>query len=229
MQAVSHAIDAPTTVGAVQEPDGAITLVVVEDHPALRRGLELLFRREGFRVVGSTGDAERAYDLIRRRRPAVTVTDISLPGESGIDLTKRLLREDPGVGILLYTGLDDQVLLSEALDCGARGFALKAGPPEQLWEAIRTVAKGGSYVDPALTPLLLARSTTERIGVLSPREREVLDLLAQGLNGEDAATRLVISSEKVRTHVRNAMNKLEAHTRAHAIVIALRQGEINAQ
>ena len=94
---------------------------------------------------------------------------------------------------------------------------------------MRYALRSGSYVDPALKPLLLARSTTERIGVLSPREREVLDLLAQGLNGEDAATRLVISSETVRTHVRNAMNKLEAHTRAHAIVIALRQGEINAQ
>ena len=229
MQTVNHAIDdATTTVGAVHEPDGAITLVIVEDHTALRRGLELLLRGDEFRVVGSTGDAERAYDLIRRRKPAVTVADISLPGESGIELTKGLLREDPDLGILLYTGLGDQVLLSEALDCGARGFALKAGPPEQLREAIRTVAQGGPYVDPALKPLLLARSTTERIGVLSPREREVLDLLAQGLNGEEAATRLMISPETIRTHVRNAMDKLEAHTRAHAIVIALRHGEINA-
>ena len=227
---MSQAIDdASTPRGSVEQRDGAITLVIVEDHPALRRGLELLLRGEGFRVVGSTGDAEHAYELVRKRRPAVTVADISLPGESGIDLTKGLLREDPDLGILLYTGLGDQVLLSDALDCGARGFALKAGSPEELREAIRIVAKGGSYVDPALKPLLLARSTTDSIGVLSPREREVLDLLAQGLNGEEAAKRLVLSPETIRTHVRNAMDKLEAHTRAHAIVIALRQGEISAQ
>jgi DNA-binding CsgD family transcriptional regulator len=81
-------------------------------------------------------------------------------------------------------------------------------------------------VDERLRPLLLARFTTERIGVLSPREREVLDLLAKGLNGEEVAERLVLSPETVRTHVRNAMEKLEANTRVHAVAIALRQGEI---
>ena len=88
------------------------------------------------------------------------------------------------------------------------------------------MAAGEAYVDPRLRPLLLARFTTERIGVLSPREREVLDLLAQGLTGEQVATRLSLSPETVRTHVRNAMDKLEAHTRVHAVAIALRQGEI---
>ena len=218
---------AETPVGSTPDRDDPITLVIVEDHPALRRGLELLLRGDGFRVVGSTGDAEAAYHLVRKRRPAVTVTDISLSGESGIELARGLLREDPELGILLYTGLGDEVLLSEALDCGARGFALKAGAPEELRRAIRTVAAGGSYVDPALKPLLLAQSTTRDIGVLTPREREVLDLLAQNLNGEEAARRLVLSPETVRSHVRNAMEKLEAHTRAHAIVLALRQGEIS--
>jgi DNA-binding NarL/FixJ family response regulator len=152
--------------------------------------------------------------------------DINLPGQSGIELTKRLLEENPDLGVLLYTGIDDQDTLSEALDCGARGFALKAGPPEELLTAIRAVARGDTYVDSRLRPLLLARSTTEKIGMLSPREREVLDLLAKGLTGEDVAERLTLSPETVRTHVRNAMTKLEAHTRVHAVAIALRQGEI---
>ena len=201
-------------------------MVIVEDHVALRRGLELLLRDSDCRVVGTADDAESARALVARRRPDVAIVDINLPGESGIDLTRALLEDNPALGVLLYTGVDDQDTLAAALDCGARGFALKAGAPEELLRAIRTVAAGEAYVDQRLRPLLLARLTTERIGVLSPREREVLDLLAQGLTGEEVAMRLSLSPETIRTHVRNAMDKLEAHTRVHAVAIALRQGEI---
>ena len=164
--------------------------------------------------------------MIGRRRPDVAVVDINLPDGSGIDLCRSVLADDPDLGVLLYTGVEDRETLGEALDCGARGFALKAGAPEELLAAIRAVAAGQSYVDQRLRPLLLARFTTEKIGVLSPREREVLDLLSKGLNGEEVAVRLTLSPETVRTHVRNAMNKLEAQTRVHAVAIALRQGEI---
>jgi DNA-binding NarL/FixJ family response regulator len=210
----------------VPQADGSVNVVIVEDHVALRRGLELLLRDTDCRVIGTAGDAETALSLVDRRRPDVAIVDISLPGQSGIELTRNLLAQNPDLGVLLYTGVDDHETLSEALDCGARGFALKAGAPEELIGAIRAVAAGESYVDQRLRPLLLGRMTTERIGVLSPREREVLDLLAQGLTGEEVATRLTLSPETVRTHVRNAMDKLEAHTRVHAVAIALRQGEI---
>jgi DNA-binding NarL/FixJ family response regulator len=207
-------------------PDDAVTVVIVEDHVALRRGLELLLRDSDCRVVGVADDAEAALPMVERRKPTVAVIDINLPGESGIELTRKLLAENDQLGVLLYTGIDDQEILREALDCGARGFALKAGAPEELLTAIKTVAEGRTYVDQRLRPLLLARFTTDRIGVLSPREREVLDYLAKGLTGEDVAARLGLSPETVRTHVRNAMDKLEAHTRVHAVAIALRQGEI---
>jgi DNA-binding NarL/FixJ family response regulator len=210
----------------VAHAEESVTVVIVEDHVALRRGLELLLRDTDCRVIGTADDAEAALSLVERRRPDVAIVDINLPGRSGIELTRSLLEQNPEIGVLLYTGVDDQDTLSEALDCGARGFALKAGPPEELLGAIRTVAAGESYVDRRLRPLLLGRLTTERIGLLSPREREVLDLLAQGLTGEEVATRLTLSPETVRTHVRNAMDKLEAHTRVHAVAIALRQGEI---
>ncbi len=203
-----------------------VTVVIVEDHLALRKGLELLLRDTEFSVVGAADDAEDGEILINRERPAVAIVDIGLPGRSGLELTRRVLAGDPDFGVLLYTGIGDQDTLVRALDSGARGFALKAGSPEELLAALRAVARGESYVDERLRPLLLARFTTERIGVLSPREREVLDLLAQGLNGEEVAERLVLSPETVRTHVRNAMEKLEANTRVHAVAIALRQGEI---
>ena len=208
----------------------SVTVVIVEDHVALRRGLELLLRDTECKVVGVADDAESGVSIIERRRPTVAVVDINLPGMNGIELTRALMRAErepaTGTAVLLYTGIDDQEVLSAALDCGASGFALKAGPPEELLTAIRTVAAGGTYVDKRLRPLLLARGTTERIGVLSPREREVLDYLAKGLTGEEVASRLGLSPETVRTHVRNAMDKLEAHTRVHAVAIALRHGEI---
>jgi DNA-binding NarL/FixJ family response regulator len=204
-----------------------IRVLIVEDNFYTRLGTVSFLRGQpGVQVVGEAPSGEDAISLVARRRPDVVIVDINLPGESGIELTRALLDEDPDLGVLLYTGVDDQDTLAAALDCGARGFALKAGPPEELLGAIRAVASGDAYVDPRLRPLLLARLTTERIGVLSPREREVLDLLAQGLTGEEVAVRLSLSPETVRTHVRNAMDKLEAHTRVHAVAIALRQGEI---
>ena len=206
-------------------PD-AVSLVLVEDHLALREGLELLLTREGCKVLGSVGDPEEAVEIIERTGPDVAIVDIRLPGESGIGLTRRLLRDRPDLGVVLYTGHSDVQLLYEGLDSGARGYALKDGPPEELLEAIRSIAAGGTYVDPRLRPALLSRGATRRVPHLSPREREILDLLAQGLTGERIATQLFLSPETVRTHVRNAMEKLEANTRVHAIAIALRQGEI---
>ena len=218
-------VDAP----AATDPSSqrSPTLFIVEDHAALRRGVELLMRSEGVRVVGTAGDAAAAAELIPRRRPDVVLADIGLPGESGVELARRLLEEDPELGILLYTGLDDAGALREALDCGARGFALKAGDPGELIAAISLVAAGQGYVDPRLEPLLFARSTTEEIRILSVREREVLALLADGMSGEEVAKRLFLSPETVRTHIRNTMAKLEADTRVHAIAIALRRGEIS--
>lgn len=204
----------------------AASVVIVEDHVALRKGVELLIRARGHKVIGVAGDAAEALRLIPRRRPDVALVDIGLPDESGIVLATRLLREDPDLGILLYTGLDDQEVLRRGLDCGARGFALKAGAPEELMAAIERVAAGHGYVDPRLEPLIFNRATTERIGVLSNREREVLALLAEGMTGEEIARRLFLSPETVRTHLRNTMEKLEAQTRAHAIAIALRLSEI---
>ena len=208
-------------------PDSnGVSLVLVEDHLALREGLELLLAREGCQILGSVGDPQEAFDVIEQTAPDVAIVDIRLPGESGIGLTRRLLRERPDLGVVLYTGHSDVQLLYEGLDSGARGYALKDGPPEELLEAIRSIAAGGTYVDPRLRPALLSRGATKRVPHLSPREREILDLLAQGLTGERIASQLFLSPETVRTHVRNAMEKLEANTRVHAIAIALRQGEI---
>lgn len=204
-----------------------MNVVIVDDHVALRRGMELLLRRHGHHVVGTADDAESAEALILRRRPDVTLIDLSLPGRSGAALTRTLLEADPELRIVLYTGAGDERQLLDGLDAGAAGFALKSGDPDELEQAMITVAEGGDYLDPRLTPLLV-RDGRGRTGMLSPREREVLELLAQGLSGEDAAKELVLSAETVRTHVRNAMSKLGATTRVHAVALALQRGEISA-
>jgi DNA-binding NarL/FixJ family response regulator len=205
-----------------------LNVVIVDDHVALRRGMELLLRRAGHHIVGTADDAESGEALILRRRPDVSVIDLALPGRSGAELTRSLLAEDPSFRIVLYTGAGDERQLLEGLDAGAAGFALKSGDPEELEEAIRTVAAGDEYVDPRVTPLLAASGNSGRTQLLSPREREILELLSRGLSGEDAAKQLFLSSETVRTHVRNAMTKLGATTRVHAVALALQCGEISA-
>jgi DNA-binding NarL/FixJ family response regulator len=205
----------------------ALRLVIVEDHQALREGLELLLDREGCKVVGAAGTAVEGRKLIERLDPDVALVDIRLGEESGIDLTRALLDADPARRVVLYTGSSDVDLLTSGLDSGARGYALKEGTPRELTGALTTVAEGGTYVDPRLRPQLLARGTTQRLPSLSKREREIMDLLAQGLTGEQVAERLVLSSETVKTHIRNAMGKLEANTRVHAVAIALREGFIS--
>jgi DNA-binding NarL/FixJ family response regulator len=204
-----------------------LNVVIVDDHVALRRGMELLLRRAGHHVVGTADDAESGEALILRRRPDVALVDLALPGKSGAEMTRSLLAEDPQLRIILYTGAADERQLLDALDAGAAGFALKSGDPEELEQAILTVAGGGDYLDPRLTPLL-GKELTGRPKTLSPREREIMGLLSQGLSGEEAAKQLFLSSETVRTHVRNAMTKLGAATRAHAVALSIQRGEIEA-
>lgn len=195
--------------------------VIVEDHDALSRGLELVLGRAGIEVVGSARTEQEGYELILRERPGLAVIDLGLEEGSGVALARRLAKSEPELGVLIYTGLEDEALLRDALRSGARGFALKAGPARDLVAAAGAVAAGGNYVDPHLAAML-DDVVPRDVAVLSPREREVMALLAGGLKGPQVAERLRISPDTVRTHVENAMNKLDARTRAHAIAIALR-------
>ena len=209
--------------GTVLSPSDPIRLVVIEDHVALRTALEMLLGRHGCVIIGSAGTAAEAETLMCRVRPDVAIVDVHLPDESGIGLSKRLLERDPELGLLLYTGADDRETLQEAVDCGARGLALKAGAHDELAGAVRTIAAGGTHLDPRLAPQLAAASPSSGpdAGAPSPREREILQLLADGLTGEQAAELLVLSATTVQTHVRNAMRKLGARTRVEAITLAL--------
>lgn len=199
--------------------------VIVEDHDALSRGLELVLGKAGIDVVGSARTEQEGYEIILRERPGLAVVDIGLEDGSGVELARRLAESEPDLGVLIYTGLDDEGLLREAIHSGARGFALKAGPARDLVAAARAVASGGSYVDPHLT-FVLGESASGEVATLSPREREVMAALAEGLKARQVAERLGIAPDTVRTHVEHAMHKLDARTRVHAIAIALQHGLI---
>jgi DNA-binding NarL/FixJ family response regulator len=128
--------------------------------------------------------------------------------------------------VILYTGDSDAELLYSGLDSGARGYALKAGPLAELVGAIERIAAGGSYVDPRLDRILLSPRATAQLPQLSPREREIMHLMAEGLTADAIAQQLTVSVETVRTHVRNVIRKLQARNRVHAIALALERGEI---
>ncbi|HEX3689890.1 MAG TPA: response regulator transcription factor [Solirubrobacteraceae bacterium] len=200
-----------------------LEVIVVDDHLAMRRGIELLLREAGFRIAGVAGTLDEARAILARRRFDVALLDVQLGSESSVGLVEDLLREDPTSPIVLYTGYTgSDSMLHEAVRAGARGFVLKTSPAPRLTDALRAVATGGTYVDPELAGRLAEDGEMQRLSALSARELEVLGLLADGLNGQMIAERLFLSPETVRTHVRNATSKMGARTRVQAVAMVVR-------
>ncbi len=205
------------------EPSGSPTLVLVEQHEALRDGLAVLLERSGFEVQGCATTAARGEEVITDRKPDMAVVGVDLPDERGTELVRRLSDRPPCPKFVIYTGLSDPDLLEAAYRSGARGLVAKPAGLPVLVEALREVWRGGRYFDPRFAP---KRNGNGGAKAISGRESEILTMLAQGLSGEEIAQRLVLSPETIRTHIRNAMSKLEARTRTEAVVKALARGEI---
>jgi len=202
-----------------------VTCLVADDHPAVLEAVGGHLEAAGVRVAGRAQDGHEALAKIGSLRPQIALLDLRMPGPGGIEIARQAARDNPETAVVLYTGYGDRALLTEALDAGVRGFVLKEAPLEDLVRAIRAVARGETYVDPVLAGALavgLAGSAPE----LTQREREVLRLLADGLSNEEIGKRLFISAETVRTHVRKAMDKLDADTRTEAVAKAIRQSLI---
>jgi DNA-binding NarL/FixJ family response regulator len=202
-----------------------ITCLIVDDHEVVREGLRLSLSRAGhIRVVGEAADGASAVALAERRLPDVVLMDVRMPGMDGLEATQKLLQARPNANVLIFTAYSERALLTQALEVGARGYILKEASHATLVRAIETVADGRSYIDPALMPAFLEDRGRE--GLLTAREREILQLLADGMSNPDAAEKLFISQETVKSHVRHILTKLEADTRTHAVAIALRQSII---
>ena len=203
-----------------------ITCLIVDDHEVVREGLRLsLSRAPHIRVVGEAGDGRAAIDMAERRKPNVVIMDVRMPGLDGLDATKELIEKEPNAAVLIFTAYSERSLLARGLESGAKGYILKEAPHETLVRAIEKVAGGDSFIDPALMPAFL--SGKDREDMLTAREREILQLLADGMSNADVAQRLFISQETVKSHVRHILAKLEADTRTHAVAIALRDAIID--
>lgn len=208
----------------MEEAGGNPSLVLVEQHEALRDGLAVLLERRGFNVLGCATTAAAGEEVIREQKPDVAVVGIDLPDERGTELVRRISGNGVGSKCLIYTGLNDPALLEAAYRAGAQGLVAKPAGLSVLVDALREVWRGGRYFDPSFRKG--NGNGAEATKALSNRESEILGLLAEGLTGEEIAKRLVLSPETVRTHIRNAMEKLSAKTRVEAVVKALDLGEV---
>jgi DNA-binding NarL/FixJ family response regulator len=203
-----------------------ITCLIVDDHEVVREGLRLsLSRAPHIRVVGEASDGASAIELVERRKPDVVIMDVRMPGMDGLEATKEILKVLPDTAVLIFTAFSERSLLARGLDSGARGYILKEAPHETLLRAIERLAAGEGYIDPALMPAFL--SGKDQTEMLTAREREILQLLADGMSNADVASKLFISQETVKSHVRHILAKLEADTRTHAVAIALRESIID--
>jgi DNA-binding NarL/FixJ family response regulator len=201
--------------------------LIADDHPAIVDAVaRFLEDAEAVELVGRARDGEQALRLIRELQPDVAILDVRMPALSGIEIARRLWEERAKSLVILYTAATERSVVLEALDAGARGFLLKEAPLDDLVRAVTMVCGGGTYVDPALTSLLAGPGAAARLPALSKREREVLRLLADGMRNEQVALTLSISPLTVRTHVKKAMDKLEADTRTQAVARALRESLI---
>jgi DNA-binding NarL/FixJ family response regulator len=199
----------------------------VDDHSVVRQGLDILFGDlDDLELVGTVSTGEDALEAVKRLKPQIVLIDVRLPGIDGVSVVKRIHAEAPGVQFVMFSAYGDKRLLSDAIAAGARGYVMKGSPPEDLLRAIRTVAGGKAFVDPSLSPALLMTEGGPAEQPLSEREREILQLLAEGYHTEEVARRIGLSAETVKSDTKRVIAKLQADTRTHAVAIALRQAMI---
>ena len=207
----------------------ATKCLVVDDHTVVTQGLDLLLGDiDDLELVGTVHTGEEALEAVERLKPQVVLMDVRLPGIDGVSAVKRIQQSVPSVQFVMFSAYGDKRLLSDALAAGARGYVMKGSPPEDLVRAIRTVAEGKAFVDPSLSPMLLIKEgapTAEQ--ALSEREREILQLLAEGYHTEEVARRIGLSVETVKSDTKRVIAKLQADTRTHAVAIALRHALID--
>ena len=223
--------DAPPD--GVEEP---ISVLIADDQALVRAGFRAILEEQpGIIVVGDAADGRDAIDLARRRRPDVVLMDIQMPDLDGIEATRRILRDaddEHPIAVLMLTTFDLNEYVYEALRAGASGFLLKDVLPEQLIAAVRVVAAGDGLIAPTITKRLIeqfirsAPPTTPppALDALTPREVEVLTLIARGLSNGEIADELVLSQSTVKTHVKRILAKLDARDRVQAVVLAYEAG-----
>ncbi|MGY1651296.1 response regulator [Geodermatophilus sp. SYSU D01119] len=213
---------------------GRLRVVVADDHALVRSGITGLLEAGDVEVVGEAGDGAEAVEVALRTRPDVVVMDVRMPRLDGIEATRRLRRDPAGPQVLVLTTFDLDEYVFRALEAGAAGFLLKDAPPGRLVDAVRTVADGDALLAPAVTRRLIERHLRAPVPArgpdaaadLSPREREVWLLVAQGLSNAEIAGSLVVTEATVKAHVTRLLAKLGVRDRVQAVVRAYETGVV---
>ena len=239
--------DAPVSNGEPLQPGGAerpgevsgtISVVLADDQALMRMGFRMVLEaEEDIAVVGEASDGTSALAQAKALNPDVILMDVRMPGMNGIEATERIARECPGTRVLILTTFDLDEYAFAGLRAGASGFLLKDTRPAELAEAIRTVASGEAVVSPRITQRMLemfasslpnsgtpAQASDPRIDSLTPREKEILVLMSQGMSNAEIAEHLVVSATTVKTHVGNVLAKLDVRDRVQAVVVAYETG-----
>ena len=239
--------DAPVSNGEPVQPGGAerpgevsgpISVVLADDQALMRMGFRMVLEAEDdINVVGEASDGTAALAQAKALNPDVILMDVRMPGMNGIEATELIARECPGTRVLILTTFDLDEYAFAGLRAGASGFLLKDTRPTELAEAIRTVASGEAVVSPRITQRMLemfasslpnsgkpAQPSDPRIDSLTPREKEILVLISQGMSNAEIADSLVVSATTVKTHVGNVLAKLDVRDRVQAVVVAYETG-----
>lgn len=214
-----------------------IKLLIVDDQELFREGLmTLLSIKNDFEVVDQSSSGEEAILAATKLLPEVILMDLRMPGIGGVEATKRILQQHPGMKIIVLTTFDEDDLVFNALHAGAVGYLLKDVSPEKLFEAIRTAYKGEYYLLPSITAKVMAEFTRlprapkiepgSQYESLSRRELEILKMVATGMSNKEIAMSLVIAEGTVKNHLTSIFNKLDARDRMHAVLIAKESGVI---
>ena len=207
-----------------------LRVAIVEDHALTRAGLRTMLE-SAFDVVAEAPDGVAGFESVERERPDVVIIDIGLPGIDGIALTQRIHAELPGMHVVIVTMIDVQEEVVAALAAGADAYCLKSSDPQRILDAVRIAAEGGAYFDPQIAHVVLARFSPSAKDALphsplTPRETEILRLIAEGRANTEIADGLHIGLGTVKGHIRDILEKLSAADRTQAAVTALRKGYI---
>ena len=221
----------------------ATRVLLVDDHPMFREGVaSLLGRAEDIALIGEASNGEEAIRLAETLLPDIVLMDIKMPGMGGIEATRTIVTRSPHIGVIMLTMFEDDESVFAALKAGARGYVLKDADRGTLVRAIRAVAQGEALLAPSIArrvleqfnapappaaPPVAPQLTPDLFGELTPRELDVLRLIAQGLRNRDIAERLVISEKTVQNHISNIFAKMQVNDRSQAIVRALQGGLVD--
>ncbi|MGH9672150.1 MAG: response regulator [Bryobacteraceae bacterium] len=206
-------------------------MLLVDDHGVVRKGLRLLLEQSGLEVAGEAADGREAVRLAEELAPEVIVMDIGMPLLNGIGATEQILQRQPRIGVIILSMHSDETYLVRALNAGAKGYLLKESADDDLLRAIEAVSQGRPFFSPSIAQTLLEdylrslqqRGLQDSYDLLTPREKEVLQLLAEGKSNKDVAGLLNLSVYTVETHRTNIMQKLGLHNTAELVLYAVRK------